>query len=57
MHSGNELLETTGSQREMDHGLRGIAAGEGLRPEMDDKMDHGQKLIAAKYGSQPDMDG
>jgi hypothetical protein len=43
MHSGNEWLEPTGSQPEMDRGRRWIAAGEGLRPEMDDKMDHGQR--------------
>jgi hypothetical protein len=42
-HSGNEWLEPTGSRPEMDRGRRGIAAGEGLRPEMDDKMDHGQR--------------
>ena len=43
MHSGNEWLEPSGSQPEMHCGRRGIAAGGGLRPEMDDKMNHGQR--------------
>jgi hypothetical protein len=34
---GNERLEPTGSQPEMDRGRRWIAAREGLQPEMDDK--------------------
>jgi hypothetical protein len=43
MHSGNEWLEPTGSQPQMDRGRTGIAAGPGLQPELDDKMDHGQR--------------
>jgi len=42
-HCGNEWLEPTGSRPEMDHGRKGIAAGEGLRLEMEDKIDHGQR--------------
>jgi hypothetical protein len=57
MHSGNEWLEPTGSQVEMDCDRRRIAARERLRPEMENKTDHGQSEIAARYGSRPDMDG
>ena len=35
MHSGNEWLEPTGSQPEMDRGRRWIAAGDGSRLDMD----------------------
>ena len=35
MHSGNELLEPTGSQPEMDRGRKWIAARDGSRPERD----------------------
>src|SRR5882757_5693373 len=56
MHSGNEWLEPTGSQPEMDRGRRRIAARDGLRPEMDDKrwIPSGDgswpKWIATGYG-------
>jgi len=52
MHSGNEWLEPTGSQLEMDHSRRWIAAGDGSRPE----MDRGRRGIAAGEGSRPERD-
>jgi len=42
MHSGNKWREPTESQPEMDRGRICIAAGEELRPEMDDKLDQGR---------------
>ena len=37
MHSGNESLEPTGSEPEMDRGRRWIVAEEELRPELDNR--------------------
>jgi len=42
-HGGNEWLEPTGSQPEMDRGWKWITAREGLRQEMDDKMNQDQR--------------
>jgi hypothetical protein len=56
MHSGNKWLEPTGSQPEMDHSQKWIAAGEGLRPERDCGRLWMTRWIAVRGGSWPDMD-
>jgi hypothetical protein len=42
-HSGKWITAGDGSRPERDRGCSGIAATEGLWPEMDDKMDHSQR--------------
>jgi len=56
MHSGNEWLEPTGSQPEMDRGRRWIAAGEGSRPERDCGRRWMTRWITVRDRSRPDMD-
>ena len=56
MHSGNEWLEPTGSQLEMDHGQRWIAAREGLRPQGDCGQRWITRWITVRYRLRADMD-
>jgi hypothetical protein len=51
-HGGNEWVERTGSQPEMDRGRGWIAAGDGLWLE----MDRGRRWIAAGEGLRPEKD-
>jgi len=52
MEGGNEWLEPTGSQPEMNRGRKWITAGDESRPE----MDRGRGWIAAREALRPEMD-